>query len=52
MERITLGLFKKFSAPKAKTELKLNEVAYEYTDKLTGKIVFDQEEEIAVDEFR
>jgi len=31
-----MGFFKKFSAPKAKTELKLDEVSYEYTDKLTG----------------
>lgn len=45
-------LFKKFSAPKVKTELKLNEVAYEYTDKLTGKITLDPEEGISVDEFR
>jgi hypothetical protein len=47
-----MGFFKKFSAPKAKTELKLDEVSYEYTDKLTGRIVVDSEEEIAVDEFR
>lgn len=45
-------LFKRFSGPKAKTELKLNEVAYEYTDKLAGKIVLDPEEEILIDEFR
>jgi hypothetical protein len=47
-----MGFFKKFSAPKAKMELKLNEVSYEYTDKLTGRIVVDPEEEISVDEFR
>jgi hypothetical protein len=47
-----MGFFKKFSAPKAKTELKLDEVSYEYTDKLAGRIVVDPEEEIAVDEFR
>jgi hypothetical protein len=47
-----MGFFKKFSAPKAKIELKLNEVSYEYTDKLTGQIVLDPQEEISVDEFR
>ena len=47
-----MGLFKKFSAPKAKIELKLNEVAYNYTDKLTGRIVLDAQEDISVDEFR
>jgi len=47
-----MGLFKKFSAPKAKTEIKLNEVAYEYTDKLTGKLVIEPQEDISVDEFR
>jgi hypothetical protein len=49
---VKMGFFKKFSAPKAKTELKLDEVSYEYTDKLTGRIAVDPEEEIAVDEFR
>ncbi len=47
-----MGLFKKFSAPKAKVELKLNEVAYNYTDKLTGKIVVDPQEDMSVNEFR
>jgi hypothetical protein len=47
-----MGFFKKFSAPKAKIELKLDEVSYEYTDKLTGRITVDPEEEISVDEFR
>lgn len=47
-----MGFFKKFSAPKAKIELQLNEVAYEYTDKLTGKIVSDFQEDTSVDEFR
>jgi len=47
-----MGFFKKFSAPKAKIELKLNEVAFESTDKLTGQIVLDSQENIAVDEFR
>jgi len=47
-----LGLFKKFSAPKAKLELKLDEVAYNYTDKLTGRIVVDSQEEISMNEFR
>jgi len=47
-----MGFFKKFSAPKAKIELKLNEVAYEYTDKLTGRIVLDTQEDISVNEFR
>lgn len=47
-----MGFFKKFSAPKVKIELKLNEVAYEYTDKLTGKIVLDPDEDLAVNEFR
>jgi hypothetical protein len=47
-----LGFFKKFSAPKAKIELKLDEVSYEYTDKLTGRIVVDPQEDIAVNEFR
>jgi hypothetical protein len=49
---VRMGFFKKFSAPKAKTELKLDEVSYEYTDKLAGRIVVDPEEEIAADEFR
>jgi hypothetical protein len=47
-----LGLFKKFSAPKARIELKLDEVAYDYKDKLTGKIVVDPQEEISINEFR
>jgi len=47
-----LGFFKKFSAPKAKIELKLDEVAYNYTDKLTGRIVVDPQEETSVNEFR
>ena len=47
-----LGFFKKFSAPKAKIELKLDEVAYNYTDKLTGRIVVDPQEEISINEFR
>jgi hypothetical protein len=47
-----MGFFKKFSAPKAKIELKLEEVSYDYTDKLTGRIAIDPEEEISVDEFR
>ena len=47
-----LLLFRRFSAPKAKMELKLDEVAYEYTDKLSGKIVIDPEEEICTDELR
>jgi hypothetical protein len=47
-----LGFFKKFSAPKAKIELKLDEVAYNYTDKLSGRIVLDAQEEISVNEFR
>jgi predicted RNA-binding Zn-ribbon protein involved in translation (DUF1610 family) len=51
-EVTTMGFFKKFSAPKAKIELKLNEVSYDYTDKLAGRIVVDPQEEIAADEFR
>ena len=47
-----MGFFKKFSAPKAKIELKLDEVSYEYTDKLTGRITVDPQEDISVDEFR
>jgi len=47
-----MGLFKKFSAPKAKIELKLDEVAYDYKDKLTGKIVLDPQEDISLNEFR
>jgi len=49
---VKLGLFKKFSAPKAKIELKLDEVAYEYTDRLTGRIVLEPQEDMSVDEFR
>lgn len=47
-----MGFFKKFSAPKAKIELQLSEVAYNYTDKLTGKVVVDAQENIPVGEFR
>ena len=47
-----MGLFKKFKAPQVKIELKLDEVAYNYTDKLTGRIVIDPQEEISVNEFR
>jgi hypothetical protein len=47
-----MGLFKRFSSPKAKIELKLNEVAYNYTDKLKGRIVLDAKEDISVSEFR
>jgi len=49
---VSMGFFKKFSAPKANIELKLNEVAYEYTDKLTGRIVLDPQEDISINEFR
>jgi len=49
---VSMGFFKKFSAPKAKIELKLDEVAYEYTDKLTGRIVLDPQEDISVNELR
>jgi hypothetical protein len=47
-----MGFFKKFSAPKANIELKLNEVAYEHTDKLTGRIVLDPQEDMSINEFR
>jgi len=47
-----MGLFKKFSTPKAKIELKLDEVAYEYTDKLTGRIILDPQEDVSISEFR
>ena len=47
-----MGLFKKFKAPKAKIELKLDEVAYEATDKFTGRIVVDPKEGISVNEFK
>jgi hypothetical protein len=47
-----MGLFKKFKAPKGKIELRLDEVSYEATDKLTGQILLDPEEDISVDEFR
>jgi hypothetical protein len=47
-----MGLFKKFSAPKANIELKLSEVAYEYTDKLTGRIVLDPQEDMSINEFK
>ncbi|MDH5438537.1 MAG: hypothetical protein OEX76_06515 [Candidatus Bathyarchaeota archaeon] len=33
-----MGLFKKLKAPKAKIELKLDEVAYEATDKFTAEL--------------
>ena len=49
---VSMGFFKKFSAPKVKIELKLDEVAYDYKDKLTGRIVLDPQEEISVNEFR
>jgi len=47
-----LGLFKRFSTPKAKLELKLDEAVYNYADKFTGRIVVDPQEEISVNEFR
>ena len=47
-----MGFFKKFSAPKANIELKLNEVSYEYTDKLTGRIVIEPQEDMSINEFR
>lgn len=47
-----MGLLKRLSAPKAKIELRLDEVAYDYKDKLTGRIVLDPQEDILVDEFR
>jgi len=47
-----MGLFKKFKAPQAKIELKLDEVAYEATDKFTGRIVVDPQEEISVNDFK
>lgn len=47
-----MGLFKKFSAPKARITLELNEVTYDYKDKLTGRIILEPQENIAVDGFR
>lgn len=47
-----MGLFKKFSAPKAKIEVKLNEAVYNYTDKLAGRIVVDPQEEISINDLR
>ncbi len=47
-----MGLFKKFKAPKSKIELKLDEVAYEITEKFTGKILLDTDEEVPIEEFR
>lgn len=47
-----MGLLGRFKKPKGKIELQLDEVAYDWKDKMTGRIVVDPEEEIAVDEFR
>lgn len=62
-----MGLFKKFSAPKAKIELKLDEVyageyriqntefmrwITDYRTRVTGRIILDPQEEISVNEFR
>jgi hypothetical protein len=47
-----LGFLGRFSAPKAKIELKLNEAVYTYTDKLTGLISIDSLEDIALEELR
>jgi hypothetical protein len=50
--KVTLGFLGRFSAPKAKIELKLNEAVYTYTDKLTGLISIDPLEDIALEELR
>ena len=42
-----MGLFKKLKAPKGKIESKLDEVSYEATDRPTGKILLDPEEDIS-----
>ena len=47
-----MGFFKKFSAPKAKIELKLNEVVYNSNDKMEGRIALDPQEDVEIDEFR
>lgn len=48
-----MGLFKKFRPPKAKIDLKLDEVAYDATShKFRGRIVVDPQEDVAVDELR
>jgi len=52
LEAVKLGLFKKFSAPKARIELKFDEAVYDYTQKMTGKILVDPQEDIPVEGFR
>lgn len=48
-----MGLFKRFRAPKAKIELKLDEVAYDATShKISGRIVVRPREDVSVDELR
>lgn len=39
-------------APKANLELRFDEDAYDYRDKMTGRILVDSQEDILVDEFR
>lgn len=47
-----MGFLRRFSAPKANIELKFNETAYTYKDKLSGMITFDSLEDIALEELR
>ena len=48
-----MGFFKRFRPPKAKIDLKLDEVAYEATShKISGRIVVGPQEDVSVDEVR
>ena len=47
-----MGIFGKLKKPKGKIEVQLDRAVYEATDRFTGRIVVDAEEEMLVDEFR
>lgn len=49
---IILGFLRRFTAPKAKIELKLNEAVYETRDKMEGRILVDSQEDVEMSGFK
>jgi hypothetical protein len=47
-----MGFFKRFTAPKAKIELKPDEAVYDYKQKMKGRIIVDPQEDIPTDGLR
>ncbi|MFW6117011.1 MAG: hypothetical protein ACOC6G_00315 [Thermoproteota archaeon] len=47
-----MGIFDRFKKPKCKFKVELDDSVYDATDKFSGRIVVDTEEELQVDEFK